>query len=173
MAHAGTLTDRAALRSHQARRRRLIVQSLIFFAVTVGMVVVLTYKRDEQSVRSCARRLEFARDRFQAALDRHEPLPAFLPLPDEQEETTDFDAADDSAKLRDHYLFSSRLIAGKSGEVGVACCFHPHRLYTRGNGRHVLIYDAQPQRFRVEWMPEAPFAARAAALGLHLPTQTP
>jgi len=164
-----TLSRRVALETLRQRRRQVLRSVLMIVAISVLMVLVVLWNRDEAVVRSCAARMAALRDEFQRRHDQGLLPPPVLPVPSE--------GADVAAHRRlvlelQHHVYYEALFS-RSGsarrEVGVCCCHVPHDRLIGPTGRHVLVFDTQTGRYTVEWVRESDFPRRAAELGLRVP----
>jgi len=159
----------AGLRVLRERRRRVWRSVLVMLTVSAVMVAVVVMNRDEAAIRSCAQRMEAARQVFQAQYDQGLPPPATLPLP-----TEGVDAAERRLmvqELQSHVYYDALFTRrrGTSPEVGVCCCREMHDRLIGPDGRHVLVFNTQTGKYVVLWLHEAEFDKRASELGLHVP----
>lgn len=177
---AKSVADRASRRTMSERRRRVWLNVAVFSLVTAAMVVLSMAHRDHQSVRSCQRRLEFARQELQKLLDDSGRVaPESLPLEGWEEVTqmgepsspAEQEMHDEYYMRREHYFYNSRYGRQLTQRrlVGVCCCAAPHRLYLQADGRYAIVFDGQ--RYELRWMTEREFHEQAAALKLILPAQ--
>lgn len=177
---AKSVADRATRRIMSQRRRRVWFNVAVFVLVTAVMVVLSMAHRDHQSVRSCERRLEFARQELQKLLDDHGRVaPGSLPLEGwkevkemwEPSSPAEQEMHDEYYSRREHYYYNSRYgrQLARRAPIGVCCCADQHRLYLRADGRHVIVFDGQ--RYELRWMTEREFHEQATALELTLPAE--
>ncbi len=153
-------SDRASLRTMRQRKRRVWRNLLTVVVVTALMVVLVMARRDQQDVGRCLETMRFVVHTLESVETRRDGLPTNLPQP-----------KSDGAMDRSHYHYNPRnALAIFSGgpPIGVVCCDHPHRLFTRADGRYVVL--AENGALRIEWLVESEFQRRAA--GLQLPAQT-
>lgn len=152
--------DRASLRTFRKRRRRVWRNVLTVLVVTALMVVLVMARRDQQDVGRCQETMRFIVRAFENPDMRSSGFPLNLPQPQS-----------DAAMDRSHYHYSVRNAQSMLDDdppVGIVCCDHPHRLFTRADGRYVVLFDGGA--FRLEWLTERDFQQRAA--GLRLPAKT-
>ena len=166
-----TLSERAEQRTVGERRRRVWRNLLLFVVVTLAIVVLSLLNRDEQAIRSCRDRMEYAVRVFQEREDKGEaPLP-LLPLP--EKETRADDAEQRLMAWRDHtqynVLYSERV--SRARQVGVCCCLHAHTRLFWPIGRYVIIFDVPSRKYELRWMDERAFADQADDLELRAPGQ--
>lgn len=158
-----------ALRTLRERRRRVLRSVLIIAGVSLVMVAVVVMNRDEASIRSCAERMEAARQVFQTLQDQGLPPPPTLPLPTEGVDADERRRLVQELQSHVYYdaLFNHR--RGTSHEIGVCCCREPHARLIGPDGRHVLVFDTETGKYAVLWLRETEFARRAGELGLPIP----
>jgi hypothetical protein len=147
------------------RRRRVWRNLLTFLLVTGAMVLRVMARRDQQDVGRCLETMRFIAQELERAEQRGLGVPTNLPLPPMAE--------DQSNATRHHYHYSPGNVAAAKGRpggqpLGVVCCDHPHPLFTRTDGRYVVLSNGQA--FELRWMREAEYQQRAAEL--RLPAQT-
>lgn len=166
---APELEDRAALRTLRERRRRVWRSMAGVLVITLGMLVLLVINRDNQAIRSCRSRMEFARAELQRLHDDGSLPPRVLPWPAPVEGVRGQSRARVTASGHVHYdpFHSTRF--GAASRVGVCCCKKPHTRLFFSDGRHVVIYDVQQGQYELQWMDEARFAQEAEGLGLRVP----
>jgi hypothetical protein len=166
-----TLTERAEQRTLAKRRRRVWRNLLFFVVVTLAIVVLSLLNRDEQAIRSCRERMEYAVRVFQEREDKGEPPLPLLPLPDKDTRADDAERRLMAWRDHTHYnvLYSERVTRAR--EVGVCCCLHAHTRLLWPVGRYVVILDAPRRRYELRWMDEREFADRADDLELRVPGQ--
>jgi hypothetical protein len=160
--------DQAIARQTINRRRRRVIRSTIgVVVIVIAMVVLSMLSRDQEAVRTCRERMEYAVERFQDLHDQDQAAPLSFPMPS----SPDAEHARALQALRTHIhynmLYTNRLIY-TSGEVGVCCCSTPHGRLFRSAGRHVILYNVADGTYRVVWMDESAFAQRADGLGLRV-----
>ena len=160
-----------ALRTLRERRRRVLRSVLTIVAVFLVMVAVVVINRDEANIRSCAQRMEAARQVFQTLQDQGLPPPPTLPLPREGLDADEHRRLVQELQSHVYYdaLFDHR--PGTSHEVGVCCCREPHARLLGPDGRHVLVFDTATGKYAVLWLRETEFARRADELGLRIPDE--
>jgi hypothetical protein len=159
-AGSSSASDRASLRTMRQRRRRVWRNLITFVVITATMVVLVVARRDQQELSRCLETMRFAARAFGEEAQRGAAAPVNLPQPHTE-----------GAMDRGHYHYShknARDLRPDDPATGLVCCDHPHRLFTRGDGRYVLI--AERGAYRVEWMLEPDYQQRAA--GLRLPQQS-
>lgn len=160
VATAADVAERPRVRRRaHARRRRLIANVLFVTLMTVVMVYLSVWQRDNQSERNCRHRLQFAA----TALRRLPPgKPWPLALPQAEENQTNNRLHYDYRPLNDQLL-------GSITPVGVCACRRPHRLLLREPGLHVLLYDGR--NYEIRWL-SVPEYLRSAEQW-HLATEFP
>lgn len=145
------------------RRRRVWRRLGAFLLVSLLLVVLIVINRDQAEVRTCRRRMLAA---AQALREMHDDV--------ERERLTvlfaERDAADDwRGPLRGHVqlnmLYDYHRGEGRR-EIGVMCCFGPHRRLFGAPGRHIIVYDSATQDYEVRWYTESEFDRIAPTLGL-------
>jgi hypothetical protein len=151
-------SDRASLRTMKQRQRRVWRNLLTFAAITALMVVLVMARRDQQDVGRCLETMRFVATALQNEVSQPGGVPVNMPHPQTE-----------GAMTRSHYHYSlntARALRPEGGgpELGIACCDQPHRLFTRTDGRYVVLGDGRT--FHVQWMNEDEFQRRAAELQL-------
>jgi len=166
-----TLSRRVALETLRQRRRQVRRSVLVILAISLLMVLVVLWNRDEAVVRSCAARMAALRDEFQSRHDQGQLPPPVLPLPAEGADVATHRRL--VVELQNHVYYDALFSRSGSArrEVGVCCCRAPHDRLIGPTGRHVLVFDTQTGRYAVQWVRESDFARRAAELGLRVPDQ--
>lgn len=161
--------ERVAKRTVRERRGRVLRSALLFGLVTAGMALVLVVNRDNQQIRSCAARMEYAVGELQRMYDEDTRVPLQLPVPPEVATSTDTRVQAPDRRSHVHYdaFFTARL--GRAPQMGVCCCVRPHTRLMLPNGRHVITFDAAQGKYAVQWMDEAEFVRRQDELGLRVP----
>jgi len=157
------------LRTLRERSRRVLRSVLMIVAVSLVMVAVVVINRDEANIRSCAQRMEAARQVFQTLQDQGLPPPPTLPLPTEGVDADEHRRLVQELQSHVYYdgLFDHR--PGTSHDVGVCCCRQPHARLIGPDGRHVLILDTETGKYAVLWLRDTEFARRAGEFGLPIP----
>jgi hypothetical protein len=142
------------------RRRRRVVQSVLWIIGTVLIMIVLTVlTRDEQDVESCRQRFESMRQAFQAERDEGRGRPMTLPLTGEDAQNANF---------RSHVYYNYFFDESARPVVGVCCCNSAHDRLFQPAGRFVVLYDVKARKYELKWMEETEFAKQAAELGMRL-----
>jgi hypothetical protein len=137
------------------RKRRIWRNALIFVAVTIAMVYIALVERDRQAVRNntdIGRRLATA---LQQDLDQSKRLPVRVPDLGQRYRVA-------LSRFMTNPIYSSQYPT--VNPVAVLYTKQPVSLYFRPPGRVVVLLEQN--QFRSEWLDEAVFRERRAALGL-------
>jgi len=155
-------SERVAMRTLNERRRRVVRSVVAVVAVMIAMVILSIMNRDAASIRSCEERMEYARDVLQSRLDKGQPDPTEMPVSG--------DASEVAIRLRNHVHFNAFYGEQKASatHVGVCCCRRPHSRLFRDGIRHVVVFDAERDRYELLRLTEADFARQAESLRLHV-----
>lgn len=135
-----------------ARRRRVWLQIVAFLGISALLVLAVMLRRDQQALERCRRNVEQIAAALERSLEARQPLP-IAPLDGREAEHY-------------HYDVMNGVILNLGGEVGLACCAVPHRLFLlRDNGRHVVI--GRGGHVEVRWVDELEFQRRSDEWHLH------
>lgn len=150
--------ERAMLHVMSLRRRRVLRTVLTLSGILVVMVLITMATRDAQNVNLCRVQVDVAIDAFNRVGTGD--LPLLLPK-----------SAAGPASVRDHYAYTptNTALIEKIRPVAVCVCAHPHPLFLRAQGRHLILFDGSC--YYVEWITERELQPRAERLGLHLRRQ--
>lgn len=166
-----TVSARAASRTLRERRRRVWRSALTVVIVTAGMVILLIINRDNQTIRSCRERMEYALQELERLREEEGRAPRELPVAGESGLADD--GATPAQQMRAHVyynmLYAYSMEIGYGREIGVCCCKRPHTRLFLPNGRHVIVFNVERETFELHWMDEADFARRSEELGLKVP----
>ncbi len=163
---SGPVAARAQQRTLRERRRRVWRNVGLVVVVTIVMVVLTQFNRNEQAIRSCQQRMEYARKLFQDRQDQGLPALEDLPLPGSGAATPE--ERQRLADLRNHTIYNMRYSGQTllSRQIGVCWCRRPHTRLFRSPGRYVIILENGKYEWR--WMDETEFRERADDLGISL-----
>lgn len=165
LSNPSVASDRVALRTLGERRRRVLRRVLFVVVVSLVMLVITIANRDQQSIDSCKKRMEYA---VSALREHHSDW-----LRDPQKFPLRLIAEQMGDVWRDHVLDNWRFSeqAAFAREVGVCCCERPHNPLFLPPGRHLIIYHVAKREYELKWMTEREFARRAEELGLRVRVQ--
>ncbi len=151
---------RAAHDTHVRRRRRVVRNAVLLLIVTAALLGLMVMNRDAADARACRARMEFAVRELQRLAEGGRPAP--VPLP-----TIQGVSPPEAFHLRDHVdwnVFYAERGAG-TAVVGVCVCRRKHDRFLLSDGRYAVVWRPADNRYEIEWIPEADYPARAAALG--------
>lgn len=169
-AHAARPEVAARIQLRTLRRRRWrVVRSMLLLLVSFGVIVILTnLSRDEAAIRTCAMRMDAAREALQQRFDVGLPPAPQLPLPapdvdggrarqlvEELRGSVDYNVLDPLQQRRG------------VPEIGIVCDRSPHTRLIGATGRYVIVFDTQARRYLLRWMDEGDFTRHALELGFY------
>lgn len=149
-------SDAVARRTMGERRRRVVRSVLTVVVVTLLLLFLSILNRDQQAIEGCRERMEYMVKVFQEHRDKGLRSPSELPM------------SSQDRGHRDEYVYNWLYTESYRPKVGVCCCRVPHTRLFQLPRRYVIVFDSKERKYRLEWMKETEFAARAAELGLRV-----